>query len=158
MPSTRLTRLGEEELLQSVYYREFMKPLNHRHVADIFFRYDGEIVAVLSTLRVASLGEFTPAELDLARKLQPFLEFALNSVYLPKRHRERRTVQERYKLTDREVDVLELIVAGASNKLIAKELALALATVKTHMQHIFAKVDVTSRTALIARVRGVIKS
>ena len=150
--------LDEGELLQSAYYREFMQPLKHRHVADIFFRRDGDIVAVLSSLREASLGRFRPDELDLLLKLQPFLEYALNSVYLPKRSRERQTVQARYKLTDREVDVLEWIVAGASNKQIAKELAVGLATVKTHMQHLFAKVNVASRTSLLARVRDVIKA
>jgi len=150
--------LCEGELLQSAYYREFMQPLNHRHVADVFLRRDGGIVAVLSVLREAALGRFGSDELGLLLKLQPFLEYALNSVYFPKRTRERQTVQARYKLTDREVDVLEWIIAGASNKMIARELAVGLATVKTHMQHLFAKVKVTSRISLLARARDVIKS
>jgi ATP/maltotriose-dependent transcriptional regulator MalT len=127
-------------------------------VADIFLRRDGAIVAVLSVLREAALGRFGSDELGLLLKLQPFLEYALNSVYFPKRTRERQTVQARYKLTDREVDVLEWIIAGASNKMIARELAVGLATVKTHMQHLFAKVKVTSRISLLARSRDVIKS
>jgi hypothetical protein len=32
-------QLPEAELLDSLYYREFMAPLKHRHVADMFFRY-----------------------------------------------------------------------------------------------------------------------
>ena len=83
-----------------------------------------------------------------------FLEYTLNAVYMPKRYRQRETVQQRYKLTDRELDVLELIVAGASNKVIARELDLGLATVKTHVQHIFQKVEVPSRTALSAQILG----
>ena len=38
--------------------------------------------------------------------------------------------------------------------LIARELGLSLATVKTHIQHIFHKAEVSSRTALSARVLG----
>jgi DNA-binding NarL/FixJ family response regulator len=45
-------------------------------------------------------------------------------------------------------------VSGASNKLIARELSLSLATVKTHLQHIFQKMAVSSRTALSAGVLG----
>jgi DNA-binding CsgD family transcriptional regulator len=145
-------QLPEPELLSSLYYREFMQPLKHRHVADMFFRYDGDIISVLTMLREASLGHFSQQELTLLRRLQPFLEYTLNTVYLPKRYRERESIQASFKLTDRELDVVELIVAGASNKIIARELALSLATVKTHIQHIFHKVEVPSRTALSVRV------
>lgn len=147
-------RMSERELLQSEYYLQFMQPNNHRHVADMFFRRDGDIVAVLSMLRTAEQGPYSDGELAHLRKLQPFLEYTLNSVYLPRRIEQRRSAQERFSLTDREVDVLELIVAGANNKEIARELGLSLATVKTHIQHIFQKADVSSRTSLSARVLG----
>lgn len=142
------------QLLRSEYYLGFMKPLDHRHVADMFFRREGSIVAVLSMLRDKITGAFTTEELSLLRKLQPFLEYALNTVYLPKRHQQRARVGEAFALTEREVDVVELIVAGASNKLIARELGLSLATVKTHVQHVFQKMTVSSRTELSARVLG----
>lgn len=145
-------QLSEAELLDSVYYQEFMQPLKHRHVADMFLRRDQDIVAVLTMLREAALGPFTDTELSLARQLQPFIQYSLNTVYLPKRYRERDSVQKTYHLTDRELDVLELIVAGASNKVIARQLALSLATVKTHIQHIFRKAQVASRTELSALV------
>tara|TARA_R110002110_G_scaffold406421_1_gene626560 strand:- start:409977 stop:410687 length:711 start_codon:yes stop_codon:yes gene_type:complete len=147
-------QVSEAELLRSDYYRGFMLPNDHRHVADMLFRNDGEIIAVLTMLRAASKGPFTAQELAHLRTLQPFLEYTLNSVYLPRRIEQRRGAQERFGLTDREVDVLELIVAGAKNKEIARELGLSLATVKTHIQHLFHKAEVSSRTALSARVLG----
>jgi DNA-binding NarL/FixJ family response regulator len=147
-------QVNEAELLASDYYRKFMKPSKHRHVADMFFRHGSDIIAVLTMLRDEQLGPFSQQEIALVRQLQPFLEYTLNTVYMPKRYRERDTVQQRYKLTDRELDVLELIVAGASNKVIARELDLGLATVKTHIQHIFQKVEVPSRTALSAQILG----
>jgi DNA-binding CsgD family transcriptional regulator len=145
-------QLTESELLQSDYYREFMLPLKHRHVADMFLRRDRDIVAVLTMLRAADLGPFSQGELALVGQLQPFIQYSLNTVYLPKRYRERDSVQQTYQLTDRELDVVELIVTGASNKLIARQLGLSLATVKTHIQHIFQKVSVASRTELSALV------
>jgi DNA-binding CsgD family transcriptional regulator len=147
-------QVNETELLASDYYLKFMKPAKHRHVADMFFRHGSDIIAVLTMLRDESAGRFSDQELMLLRQLQPFLEYTLNAVYMPKRYRQRETVQQHYKLTDRELDVLELIVAGASNKVIARELDLGLATVKTHVQHIFQKVEVPSRTALSAQILG----
>ena len=147
-------QLGERELLLSEYYQRFMVPSDHRHVADMFFRRDGEIVAVLSMLRRQAMGLFSQAELTLLRKIQPFMEYTLNRVYMPKRIQQRHFVRDQYHLTLREVDVLELIVSGLSNKIIARELDLSLATVKTHIQHIFHKMSVSSRTALSARVLG----
>ena len=56
------------------------------------------------------------------------------------------------KLTRREREVLELIVGGRSNKRIALELGISEKTVKTHVGHVLAKLDVTDRTqaALLA--------
>ncbi len=139
-------------LKQSAYYQEFMKPHDHRYVADMFFRFEGEIIAVLSMLRHQSLGAFDNAELTLLRNIQPFLEYTLNCVYLPKRFSERQSIQERYQLTNRELDVLELVISGASNKIIASELSLGLPTVKTHLWHIFQKTESTSRTELLSKI------
>ncbi len=61
-------------------------------------------------------------------------------------------------LTRREHEVLELIVAGRSNKRIARELGIAEKTVKTHVGHLMAKLGVTDRTqaALLAVRRGLV--
>ena len=81
--------LTEEELMASPYYREFMLPRNHRHVADMLFRYEGNIIAVLTMHRGPEKGLFLQSELDLLRKQQPFFEYSLNNVYLPRRYRQR---------------------------------------------------------------------
>ena len=59
-------------------------------------------------------------------------------------------------LTPREMDVLELIVRGASNKIIAAALGISHQTVKNHMSSIFRKLSVNDRTeaAMIALRRG----
>jgi ATP/maltotriose-dependent transcriptional regulator MalT len=56
-------------------------------------------------------------------------------------------------LTPREVEVLELIAQGLSNATIGETLFIAESTVKTHNYHIFAKLDVSTRTEAAARAR-----
>ena len=48
--------------------------------------------------------------------------------------------------------VLEWIIAGAENKIVAKELSISLATVKTHLVHIFTKLNVNSRAKLLVKI------
>ena len=61
-------------------------------------------------------------------------------------------------LTTRERDVLALIAQGRSNKRIALELGISEKTVKTHVGHVLAKLDVTDRTqaAVLAVRHGVV--
>lgn len=57
-------------------------------------------------------------------------------------------------LSDRQQEVLGLLLEGKSNKLICRELDLSEATVKSHLQAIFRKLEVSSRTqAVLAAVR-----
>lgn len=53
-------------------------------------------------------------------------------------------------LTQRELEVLRLVAAGESNRAIASELVLSEHTVARHLQNIFAKLGVSSRTAASA--------
>lgn len=48
-------------------------------------------------------------------------------------------------LTERELEVLQLLVAGASNKEIGLELHISVYTVKNHVHHILEKLNVSSR-------------
>jgi DNA-binding NarL/FixJ family response regulator len=53
-------------------------------------------------------------------------------------------------LTEREMDVLRLLVQGVSNKMIAEELVVSLPTVKNHVSHILSKLDASSRGEAVA--------
>lgn len=53
-------------------------------------------------------------------------------------------------LSSRELEVLEAVAEGLANRAIARRLHLSEATVKTHLVHVFAKLDVDTRTAAVA--------
>ena len=54
-------------------------------------------------------------------------------------------------LSERELEVLRLLVSGASNQEIADQLFIGVSTVKKHINHIFDKLSVESRTQAIVR-------
>jgi DNA-binding NarL/FixJ family response regulator len=53
-------------------------------------------------------------------------------------------------LTRREVDVVRLLAKGLNNRQVARELVVSQATVKTHLNHVLAKLALDDRGALIA--------
>lgn len=58
------------------------------------------------------------------------------------------------RLTTRELEIVELIDDGLSNKEIARRLSIGLPTVKNHVHHILEKLHVTRRSEAAARVRS----
>ncbi|WP_328317587.1 response regulator transcription factor [Streptomyces sp. NBC_00388] len=53
-------------------------------------------------------------------------------------------------LTRREIDVVRLVAQGLNNRQVAKEMVVSQSTVKTHLNHILAKLALEDRGALIA--------
>jgi DNA-binding NarL/FixJ family response regulator len=62
-------------------------------------------------------------------------------------------------LSAREIEVLTLVAKGLPNKMIARQLFISEATVKSHLVHLFGKLGVDNRTAAVAAARqaGVIR-
>lgn len=61
----------------------------------------------------------------------------------------------KYSLTNRQKEIIELIIAGHSNKEISSKLNITEGTVKTHIYNIFKKTDVSNRNQIIKRIMDI---
>ena len=52
-------------------------------------------------------------------------------------------------LTDRETEVLALMADGLTNRAVARKLGISEATVKTHLAHVYTKLEVLDRAAAV---------
>lgn len=112
-----------------------------------------ESTAVVGAVRAGAIGyllkDIQAFELRRAIKAAAAGQIQLSpqaSAYLMQ---EVRTPNVTEALTERESEVLRLLVLGQSNKEIARDLQIAEDTVKTHVKHILAKLGVQSRTQAV---------
>lgn len=55
-------------------------------------------------------------------------------------------------LAERQAEILHLLLHGENDKQIAQRLGISLPTIRTHLQRIFARFDVSNRTSLVVEV------
>lgn len=89
--------------------------------------------------------DFTERELMMLRLARPHLA----ELHL----RRDRELRDEPNLTPRQWEILRRVATGASNAQIARTLGLSEATVRKHLENIFLRLQVMSRTEAVARVR-----
>tara|TARA_R110000868_G_scaffold259361_1_gene517131 strand:+ start:34443 stop:34859 length:417 start_codon:yes stop_codon:yes gene_type:complete len=57
-------------------------------------------------------------------------------------------------ISDREIEVLELVAQGLSNKEIAEKLFVSINTVKTHLSKLYEKLEVSRRTQAVEKAKS----
>jgi DNA-binding NarL/FixJ family response regulator len=60
-------------------------------------------------------------------------------------------------LSERELDLVEQLQTGKTNREIADQLFISVNTVKTHLQHLFEKLDVSNRTQALFRIKELLE-
>ena len=105
---------------------------------------DGSIEDVVAAVESAARGEVVVSPRMAATLFQRVATLAL----------ERSPVNIESRLTTRELEILDLIDQGLSNKEIARRLTIELSTVKNHVHNILDKLNVTRRAEAAARARA----
>lgn len=129
---------------ESAAYRSFAGQCGIADMVEFFFRRNNRIVAGMSV--AWGPGCKIPHDtMNIADKIHDYLEFNLVGRSAPATDE-----HTRYGLTARELEVVELLCCGRTNREISECLNIGLATVKTHLIHIFEKLGVETRSAVVA--------
>jgi LuxR family maltose regulon positive regulatory protein len=107
---------------------------------------------------LAELSGVRPGQQHMARRIDPgylaALQRACQADAVPSRkHPAAAPPGLAEPLTERELEVLRLLAAGKSNQRIARDLVVALDTVKKHVTHVLGKLGAANRTEAAARAR-----
>jgi DNA-binding CsgD family transcriptional regulator len=135
--------MAGRQVAETALYRSFVDQCGIVDMVDFFFRRDGQIVAGMSVAwdRGAKIPEDA---VTIAQKIHQYLQFNLVGRAATPEER------QRYGLTSREMDVVRLLCCGRTNREIGECLKIGQATVKTHLIHIFEKLGVETRSAVVA--------
>jgi DNA-binding CsgD family transcriptional regulator len=125
---------------RSPLYGEFLRPAAIEHQLTVAL--EGPPHRLLGIWANRTRPDFSEEELLLAELLRPQLQAG---------ERAARRATARALLTSREREVIDLIATGATNAAIAEALVVSPATVKKHLENIYAKLDVGSRAAAAER-------
>jgi DNA-binding CsgD family transcriptional regulator len=90
--------------------------------------------------------DFSERDRGLLTLLRPHLHAAFQ--------RRRRPSTDAVPLTPRQLELLQLVAVGCTNHQIARRLSITEATVRKHLEHVFERLHVTSRTAAVTRAFG----
>jgi two-component system nitrate/nitrite response regulator NarL len=134
LPDTRIVMLtvsdSDEDLFQAIKYGAtgyLLKNLKARRLFD--------------QLRSAYRGEAA---------LSPYLAMRVLEEFARERRREETTTGYRGRLTDREKEILQLVVNGLTNKEIGSQVGIAESTVKRHIHNILEKLQMDNRVQAAA--------
>jgi DNA-binding NarL/FixJ family response regulator len=122
-----------------------------QHVVDMlragavgFLLKDVTADSLLDSVRRAAAGDPVAAPAVMARMMDHFSSRPPAVLRLPPGYDD---------LSDREREILALVGTGRSNTEIAEELFISMATVKTHVRHIFAKLSLRDRAQAVVAAR-----
>lgn len=93
--------------------------------------------------------DFTEREVLLLKLFRPHL--------MELHERQQQRLQERPDLTARQWEILSVVATGASNAQVARALAISRGTVRKHLENVFLRLEVTSRTEAVARTRALLE-
>jgi DNA-binding CsgD family transcriptional regulator len=133
-----------KELHRNSFYAEVLRPLGIEHQLKVWLPAASGTVSAFFFVRRTGTHDFDERDCTILTVLRPHLA-AIRERW-ERRHRPGR-------LTRRETEVLELVAQGLTTAEAAARLTISYTTARTHLENVFAKLGVHTRTAAVAWLR-----
>lgn len=146
-PAVKLSDfLSRSAIRRNPWYWEVMRPCGIEHELKVWLPAPVGVVRGFFLVRAKLHRDFDERDRGVLELLRPHL------AHIRERWGARRKPSI---LTRREAEVLELVALGLTNGEIAIRLFISQGTVRRHLQNVFEKLEVHTRTAAVARLQGV---
>lgn len=139
------------------YYTNLLLQQNVRYALTLSLAHSGLRIGVLTLFREQDKDDFSDREVYIAEQLVDHIASYAYSIYGLKKYSQSPDpappsigeLSLRYKLSERETDVLRLLSDGASTKEISTRLCIAETTTKKHLSSIYRKMKIKSKAELV---------
>lgn len=132
------------------YYQMVWRPKKIKYSIFAGIGYGGQPLGSVSLYRKEENGEFSDRDVQIVSVLKEHLNIRLSESV---GHRGIRSAEyslkEMYRLTDREIEIVELWVSGLTDDEISSRLSISRNTLKKHISNIFGKLEINTRVELL---------
>lgn len=136
--------LSQNDYEQTEYYQDFMRKHGYYDEMGVYFMLDNQVRVVLGLVRTHDEPPFTMKDVTLLSYLIP----PMSSVFMDKKKEKLKGILIENGITERESQVVHLVIEGKTNKEMAEILFVSENTIKKHLQNIFYKFGVSNRTSI----------
>ena len=155
--STRSTIIRESDMFEDAerektpYYQGFMKKHNFHYCMQASIVKNDEFLGLVALYRDKDTGDFDEKDRFVLDLLIPHLENRLKGDYQTSTSQQfdELNYMKEYSLTQREIEVLALLMEGLSNEEICERLAVTIHTLNKHTASIYSKLGISHRWELI---------
>ena len=155
----RLRDLSPTGFKDSEYYKNWYRSCGYKDECGYLFPLRGDGFVNIALGRTQARASFTKTHLQLLADMAPTIETLCRSHWAEPAHRGtgpnlRAQLHKALDafgssmLTERESQVINLVLHGHSTKTIAEKLSISMETVKLHRKHAYAKLEVSSQAEL----------
>ena len=146
--------MSDAEREKTVIYKRCFEPFGLYYSVDISIMYKGRLLGLLALYRQKVQGDFTDRELFMLQLLTEHLNARFFGETMPDSASSENLLLKKaalkYGLSEREREILSMIVSGMTNDEISGALSITPNTLKKHLQHIYAKTGIRNRSRLVS--------
>jgi len=147
--------MPEEERIKTTLYKKCYEPFALHYSLQLNLVYNDLFLGVLTIYRKKEDADFNPDEMFVVKAFSDHLNLRFYEYYTKDSKNSSSTsysianLASQYNLTNREVEVLQLIFQDMDNDEIAGKLFISGYTLKKHIQNLYRKFDVSTRWNLL---------
>lgn len=147
--------MDDAKRVKTAYYKNMYRKNGWHYALQMILAYEKTFLGVVTLYRTIGKNDFLYDDIFVLDMLKEHLAYRLHCEK-KKQMNERPDISEtaeKYKLTKREVTVLERLLAGEDNGSICEELTISDNTLKKHILNIYRKMNINSRVQLLKAIR-----